>query len=188
VNVTVRIPLTAAEKQKLAEILGCSVVDLKTELSPVALAGLSEHVEMFLGRKVFTRGSDMREYRLFLLIKERYRNRLPTEDELSSLFQTTASQSHSLLRAVMSKYQYELSQIMADALRRAVNSFAQPPNAPPGADWHLDAESEYVVEALNHRIGTIGPSLTRLTREQGTASRYIVKPATRQSLRTALSL
>lgn len=88
----------------------------------------------------------------------------------------------------MSKYQYELSQIMEEALRRAVESFAQPANPPQGADWYLDAESQYVVDALNHRIGAIGPSLTRLTREQGTASRYVVKPATRQQLRTAFGL
>jgi hypothetical protein len=188
VNITVRFPLNQAEKQQLAQILGCSVQELRGKLEEIGVAALSEYTEMFLGRKVFTRGSDMREFRLFSLIKRRYNDRLPTEDEVSALFQTTSSQSRSLLRAVVSKYQYELTEVIEAALKGAVASIAQEPGAQAGADWYLDAQSEYVVEALNHRIAATDPSLGRLTREQGTASRYVVRPATRGALKAALGM
>jgi hypothetical protein len=131
----------------------------------------------------------MREYRLFLLIRGLYGGqRLPTEDEVSALFQTTSTQSRSLLRAVGSKYQYELSEITQAALRAAVDLISQADGAAAGADWHLDATSEYIVEALNRKVGMIDPSLPRLSRAEGTASRYVVKPSTRLALRDAFGL
>jgi hypothetical protein len=181
VNITVRLPLSQSEKQQLAQILGCTIADLRERLEEVGVAALTEHTEMYLGRKVFTRGSDMREYRLFSLIKQRYKDRLPTEHEVSALFQTTASQSRSLLRAVVSKYQYELTEVIEAALEKAVVAMAQETEATNDDDWYLDAQSEYVVEALNHRIAAIDPSLGRLTeRRHAMSSSRPPEPRSRQ--------
>ena len=177
------VELSDADVEQLAAIVRCSPEDLASELKPFAAAALTEYVELVLGRRVFTRGSDMREYRLLLLIKHRYRDHLPTEEEISALFQTSTTQSRALLRAVTSKYQYELSQTMNDALKVAVGSLVQ-----DGGDWRLDATSEFIVEALNRRVGLIAPGLPRLVKTEGTASRYIVKNSTRDALRAALGV
>ena len=79
------IPLTAEDRAQLAGIIACSPEELDERLSNYAKAAAAEYVEMFLGRKVFTRGSDIREYRLFLLIREVF-GRLPTEQQVSDLF------------------------------------------------------------------------------------------------------
>jgi hypothetical protein len=63
---------------------------------------------MFLGQKVFRRGSDILEYRLFLLIEKALEGQIPDEQVVSNLFQTTPTESRSLIRSVMSKYQYQL--------------------------------------------------------------------------------
>lgn len=181
-DITATVDLSTDE-QRLAAILGCDPAKLVDELKPLADAALAEYVELILGRRVFTRGSDMREYRLLLLIKHRYRNRLPTEEEISALFQTTTTQSRSLLRAVTSKYQYELSDTMDDAIKAAVKGMKK-----DGNDWHLDAESEFIVEALNRRVARIDVSLPRLQRVEGTLSRYAVKASTQDKLREALGL
>lgn len=187
-DISVSLQLADEDQQQLADILGCTKAALSGELKALGNAALAEYVELVLGRRVFTRGSDIREYRLFLLIRSRYVDRLPTEEEISALFQTTTTQSRALLRAVTSKYQYELSAVTDKALKAAINSMAQAPGATTGADWHLDASSEYVVEALNRLVGRIDPSLARLQRAEGTLSRYVVRPATRTKLRNALNL
>lgn len=64
---------------------------------------------MFIGQRVFTRGRDIQEYRLFLLIRGPFGNTIPDDQMVCDLFQTT-TQSRALVRSVMSKYQYELSQ------------------------------------------------------------------------------
>jgi hypothetical protein len=112
--------LSDEDRRQLAPILGVEEQALDEQLALVARAALTEDVELFLGRKVFTRGSDMREYRLYLLIRYLYGNRFPTEAQISALFQTTTSQSRSLLRAVSSKYQYELTDAREATLKAAV--------------------------------------------------------------------
>jgi hypothetical protein len=80
-------------------------------------AAAEEYIRMILGQRVFTRGQDIREYRLYLLVKHVFAGKLPTEQQICSLFQTTTTQSRALLRAVMSKYQYELQEAIYDTLR-----------------------------------------------------------------------
>jgi hypothetical protein len=160
-EIILTLDLSNEELAQLAAILRCEPAEVPTQLEHLGGAALTEYLELVLGRRVFTRGSDMREYRLFLLIQRLYGGqRLPTEDEVSALFQTTSTQSRSLLRAVGSKYQYELSEITQAALRAAVDLISQADGAAAGADWHLE----------------------------GTASRYVVKPSTRLALRDAFGL
>ncbi|HMS72340.1 MAG TPA: hypothetical protein PKB03_04840, partial [Baekduia sp.] len=158
---------------------------LDEALARVAGAAVTEYVEMFLGRHVYTRGADIREYRLLLLIRMHYETRLPTEEEISALFQTTTTQSRSLLRAVTSKFQYDLAPIADSALRAAVAAITDPGH---GEDPHLDASSEYLVEALNRRIAARDPALDRLEKKSGTASRYLVRPSTVAALRDEFGL
>ena len=108
--ITVDLPLNAEEKAQLAGILRCDPDALDAVLAPYAAAALEEYARMFIGQRVFTRGSDIHEYRLFLLIKQPLEGRIPDEQQVSDLFQTTATQSRSLIRSVLAKYQYELQE------------------------------------------------------------------------------
>ncbi|HEV3047019.1 MAG TPA: hypothetical protein VGY13_06615 [Solirubrobacteraceae bacterium] len=130
----------------------------------------------------------MREYRLYLLIRHVYRERLPSESEVSALFQTTTSQSRSLIRAVASKYQYELADVRDATLKAAIERIHSLKGAAAGDDSYLEEQSEFVIEALNALVGRLDGTLTRLIRSQGTASSYVVKPATRRRLREHFGL
>src|SRR4051794_20961152 len=99
---------SAEEKRQLAATLGCTVRDLSRTFKDYEKAASEEYARMILGQRVLTRGQDIREYRLCLMINHVFGGRLPSERQISALFQTTATQSRALLRAVMSKYQYEL--------------------------------------------------------------------------------
>lgn len=118
--ITFDAPISADDRAQLAAILGIEERDLDQRLALVATAATAEYVEQFLGRKVFTRGSDIREYRLYCLIQRLYQSRFPNEGEVSALFQTTASQSRALIRAVSSKYQYDADKPTGDSRDRQV--------------------------------------------------------------------
>jgi hypothetical protein len=172
-------PLPPSDRSQLAEILRVDEGKLDDRLALVAAAAAEEYLEQFLGRKVFTRGSDIREYRLLCLIKRVYKSRFPTEGEISALFQTTASQSRALIRAVASKYQYELGEIRAATLKDSIEQIKKT----SGDDWQLNEPSDFVVEALNALLASLDGTLTRLIRKEGTVCNYVVKPATREALR-----
>jgi hypothetical protein len=78
-KVEVDIPLNPDETKQLAGILGVKVGDLGKALQPFARSATDEYVRMFLGQRVFTRGRDALEFRLFLLIRGAFGNKIPDE-------------------------------------------------------------------------------------------------------------
>jgi hypothetical protein len=170
VAIEVDLNLLDAEQIQLAGILKCDVGEIESTLSPYAEAALEEYARMFIGQRVFTRGADIREYRLFLLVKGPFGNRIPDEQQVSDLFQTTASQSRSLIRSVMSKFQYELQDAINASLKRAVEEAEI-----DGDDWSVTVNSENIVESLNRVIGSIDGTLPQIEKKRGTVSNYALK-------------
>ena len=168
--ITIELPLSDEEKTQLAGILRCQVSELDAVLASYATAALEEYTRMFIGQRVFTRGADIQEHRLFLLIKEPFENQIPDEQRVSNLFQTTATQSRSLIRSVMSKYQYELQ----DAINSSLTSTVQDAE-PEGDDWTVTVNSENIVESLNRVIGSIDGSLPQIEKKRGTVSNYVLR-------------
>lgn len=168
--ITIALPLTADEKAQLAGILHCGPDEIDGVLTPFAAAALEEYARMFIGQRVFTRGADIAEYRLFLLIRGPFDNHIPDEQRVSDLFQTTATQSRSLIRSVMSKYQYELQEAINSSLKDAVHAAE-----PDEDDWTVNVSSENIVESLNRVIGSIDGSLPQIEKKRGTVSNYVLR-------------
>jgi hypothetical protein len=167
------------EAEKLAGILGCERNQLDGILSSYASAALQEYIGMFLGQKVFTRGADIREYRLFLLIQHAFDNQLPDEQKICDLFQTTVSQSRALIRSVMSKYQYDLSAAIKTTITNTITGAAQPEE---GGDYEFTVNSENVVEAMNRALASLDGTLPQVAKKKGTVTTYVLKPSSRDRL------
>jgi len=177
--ITANHGLNEDETERLAGIIRCNVRDLDKVLSSYASAALEEYVRMFLGQKVFTRGSDIREYRLLLLIQKAFERKVPDEQRISDLFQTTASQSRALLRAVMSKYQYELSAAIKTTITEIINSASQ---ADETADFEFTVNNESVIEAMNRALASLPGTWPQVIKKPVTVSTYVIKPSSRNEL------
>jgi hypothetical protein len=144
---------TAAERTQLASVLGCSTKELDDQLKGFVDAAEEEYVRMMLGQHVYSRGQNIRVYRLCLLIKHAFGGRLPNEGEISAIFQTTTTESRSLLRAVRAKFQYELRQATHDTMSAV---FAQATRDPDADTWSLVCGSEnageYEIAASTHDV------------------------------------
>jgi hypothetical protein len=162
-------PLTNIERNQLAGVIRCEVDELDNRLGEFAAAALEEYARMFLGQRVFTRGSDMREYRLFLLIKGPFRGVIPHEQQVSDLFQTTTSESRSLVRSVMSKFQYELQDETRETLRALVQSAG---SVEGQSCMRLTVDSPNLIEALNRVIASLDGTLPRIQKERGTVASF----------------
>jgi hypothetical protein len=177
------LKLNRQERAQLAKILGCDVRELARVLRPFGDAAEEEYSRMILGQRVFTRGSDIREWRLHLIIEHVYGGRLPDEATISGLFQTTRGQSRALLRAVMSKYQYELQPGIRATLREVLATARQDPET---ETWAIIIDSENVIEALNREIAAIDGSLSQVSKTRGTVSTWSIPNASIQALRQTL--
>jgi hypothetical protein len=169
----------ADEKRELARILGCAQKDLETKLQPYASAALKELVSMFLGQRVFTRGSDLLEYRLFLLIRHAFGGKLPDEQDVCKLFQVTSAASRSLIRAVMSKYQYSLKSEIDDTLGALLHS------AEVSEDKDRVAVAVHnlnLVDELNRKLAEIDTDLPPVHKRRGSVSTYVIQPSSYMKL------
>src|SRR3954469_14444642 len=117
-DVRATIELDEEARARLSRILGCEPEALPEELKSYASAALEEYVRMFLGERVYTRGSDIREYRLLLLLQHLLGGSVPDDGWVSARFQTTTGQSRGLIRAVLAKFQYELEDGILGSVRK----------------------------------------------------------------------
>jgi hypothetical protein len=184
-QVTVDVPLTLEETNQLAGILKTTAQNLEATFIPYCAAAVEEQVRMILGQKVFTRGSDVREYRLLLLIQHAFDGRIPDEQTVSDLFQTTVTQSRSLIRSVMSKFQYDLSGAIEETLRYYVSSAVRDELGP---DFCIVLNSESIVEAINRRLAAIDGALPQLAKKRGTVANYTIRPSSLNRLCQALGI
>ena len=171
-QVAANLTLTADDKKQLAGILQCKVSELEDTLGPYADAAVREYVQMFLGQRVFTRGSDMREFRLFLLIRTAFKDTLPDEQTVCDLFQCTLTQSRSLIRSVMSKYQYDLHGAITTSLKSTVEGAIADPD---GYGVEATINNENIVEALDRVLASLDGTLPQVQKKRGTVSTYQLK-------------
>lgn len=179
------LELSEEEERLLRNILG-DIDPQKTFdeiLSDFGKASFEEYYRMFLGQKVFTRGSDFQEYRLFLIIKRALENDIANEELVSSLFQLTASQSRSLIRSVLSKYQYELHDAIENTLIKVLqNAQEVPSSSGRTSEYTIDVRNKSIVSELNQLLGNIDGNLPQITHKRGTYSNYVVSVASYRAL------
>lgn len=178
-QLTTNLNLTAPEEAEVAAILGCAPADLNTRLNEILGASINEYLAMFRGQKVFKRGSDMLEYRLLLLIETAFNGVIPEERTVSSLFQTTLTESRSLIRSVISKYQYQLRSHVERTLSASLTSATRPDTT---HNYTVVIHSLSIVDELNKALASIDGSLAPVAKKRGSVSSFEIAPSSYQQL------
>ena len=166
------------DRERLQTTLACTSEELDDRLKKFGDAANDEYVTMLLGRRVFTRGQDILEYRLVLLIEHVFDNLLPSVDQVSAIFKTTPTQSRSMLRSALAKYAYELTPA-TDATVRALLASAKPDHTQTELDERrrdrlLTINNASLVEVINERIRRAGALLPPLVKRGGTSAVYVL--------------
>ncbi len=165
------IDITVDEKNVLKRILDCkNNGELSGSLFKIAKAALSEYLEMLLGKQLPTRANEIRERRLYHLIKNYFDNRIPSEAEISSVFQLTESDSRSLLRNVRTKFKYDLESLVQSTIR---STLEQAKNNEQG-NYRLVIQSENILEELRQTVALEGPNLDQIQKVRSSAGVYII--------------
>ncbi|MFA5876015.1 MAG: hypothetical protein WC901_04990 [Candidatus Margulisiibacteriota bacterium] len=171
-KVSASIELTDDEKKQLAGTLHCNEHDLENILQPFAAAALREYTQMILGQRVFTRGSDIREFRLFLLICTAFEDKIPDEQSVCDLFQCTLTQGRALIRAVMSKYQYMLNTAISSTL---VETLKRATLETEGDGVIVTINNNNIVVSLDRILASLDGTLPQVQKKKGTVATYCLK-------------
>ncbi len=181
----IKIGISQEMERTLSEILKCDIEGLNKELSKIASAATEEYIKMMLGEKVFTRGSDIREYRLFLLIINYFEGNIPDERIISTLFQTTQSESKSLLRSTLAKYHYMLKDSINESIIRV---FSGDHSQNENGNYIVKNIPINIIDEMNRIVSEIDGSHNQIKKQRGTLQVYEIPPATYEALNEKLGV
>ena len=173
-DLKVTADMTASDERELAAIFGCTQQELASTLKPFAEAAIQEYLAMFRGQKVLKRGSDILEYRLYLMIPHAFGGRLPDEQTISNLFQATLSESRALIRGVVSRYRNSLKSSIDASLKDVVAAADRKNEAD---NYTVVVKSKNLVDALNVMLSQKDGTLTPIARKKDSVSTYEIRPS-----------
>ena len=147
----------------------------KSSLGKVVLAALDEYRDMFLGQGLPSRSNEIREFRLYYLIKRFFDGRIPDELEVSTMFQLPESRAKNLILYVLTRFRYNLEDEILATLREIVKS-AEPDDKKQVHEYRVFIGSGNMVEELNRVISRGGVRYKHLTRIRNESNMYSISP------------
>jgi len=162
--------LSLADKSLIKECLGLTTDQQLTDaLIKLSKTAFMEYVKMFKEKGLPTRADEVQQERLFFLLNHYYENRIPSENEISSIFQLTPSQSKTLLRNTKSRYRTKISTYIKNTLLTTLKSAIQ---VSPTDPYEFVCTSPTTVEEMNLIVSQKGPTLQPIEKIRGIASKY----------------
>jgi hypothetical protein len=160
------------ERVRLCNLFGIRNDDdsgFNNAIAKITHAAIVEYKEMLLGKGLPTRADEIRQHRLLHLIKYYFLGRIPTEVEVSAMFQLTETESRSLIKSVKTRFRYELLQEIRQTLRTVVEAATQRSSGEP---YKVVIQSDNVLEELNQIIEKEAPHCYPITKCRSTAKTY----------------
>jgi len=183
-RITIDIELNDTEKKLLARILKTEDDDsLAQRFGAITSAAAEEYKVMILGQKVFTRGRDIQEFRLFSLIKFYFDGRIPNEQEVCALFQCRPSEAKTLINSIRAKYQYQLEQAIGKSLKAIIDKAKRDDKT---KQYKFTLSSAVLKEEINRILLNVDPQLPQLERVGTSGGEYALQASAHTALIDAL--
>ncbi len=168
-DIETSVRLTPEEEAQLLAVLGGNAADLPAKVGALGRAALREYVEMLLGQTAL-RSPEVREQRLLQIILEANEGRVPGEAEVSQAFGLTGTAARSLLRSVLSRHRYRLTDAANAAARTVLAACADEEDG----FRRVAINNPVIVEYLNDLLVEINGELKRIAKESRTGNTYLI--------------
>lgn len=145
--------LPEEDKVRLRQLLGLDPTTgddaMADALLPFAKASLAEYVDQFTGRHLPSRIRDLLQLRLLHIARYAFAGRLPDPDTVAELFQQSSAEARTLVRNTATRYRYELSKDMNEAVWAVLTTRGQP----AGRDnWNVEIRDLALLEHMNEAV------------------------------------
>jgi len=185
-NITIRISadeLPSTHQKIINNALGLeSKQDYTDALEKIAKAAFLEYCEMIIERGTPSKIDEIREARLFLLIKHFFQNRLPNETEVENLFHL-GSKSRALLQNTLHHYINRLTIVQSSLLgyikKAKLNEDTN--------NFELECNSPTIIQEMNNIVKQNWLTLEKITIKKGTSGIYVFAPDTFDKLKFYLN-
>ena len=154
--------------------------DLEQALTKLSKSAIFEYLSMFFEDGMPHSADEVKQHRLYLMILHYYRDRIPCEAEISSIFQLTNSQSKTLLRNTIASHQLEIGDQIKASLRAVIDVIVFDKTVPK---YEIVIESEVFRDELNLIVAQNFPKLILISRKKGKAAVYVITQDTYLALK-----
>jgi hypothetical protein len=156
-----------------------SDTDIKSVLVKITKCSLLEYRKMFIEKGLPAKAAEVLQERLFFLIKGYFKDSLPTEQQISTIFQLTHSGSKTLLKNTISKSRIYLEAEIKESIKKVLKSASK-----DGDKYSIVIQSETIKDEINLVLTQKAPTLKKLLAEKGSAGQFICTSDTMNFLRT----
>lgn len=171
------------DKELIKDCLNITDADFDQQVSKLCKTAFFEYFNMFKEKGIPKRAEDIIQERLFNLLKYYFIDKLPSEREISSIFQLTSSQSKTLINNTKSRYRTKIKTFIANSLKNIVSSATK-----VGGIYEIIIQSPNLFDELNQIIMDKKPSYDKVTKKRGTACKYICDEDSYNLLKDELGL
>ena len=183
-NITIDISediLNEDDKQRLKETLNYG--DEELNMNGIILASFIEYKDMLLGNGLPTRADEIKQHRLFHLIKHYFRGRIPNEAEVSRMFQLTEAESKSLIKNVRTRFRYQLENEIKNTLKEVILACIKNEDK-----YEVVIQSDNVLEELNRILTQVNPVLEPIKKVRDSSRKYSMTEDTYNALESHFNL
>lgn len=155
-------------KNTLVDSLNIKEKDLKSALEKIAKSAFSEYLDMIVGVGMPSRIIDIQQARIIKLIYYYY-GALPTEDQISKVFNITKSKAKTLLNNIKSVYRNQLKEILKESIRIFLKSGQKAED-----NWEFIISSRTIIQELNEYLELRNPGLASISNKVGSIAKAII--------------
>ena len=159
---------------RLIKAFKCDDAQLREKIGDFAKAACVEYVNMAEGTKVFTRFSDLQEYRLYLLVKYFFSGNIPGEQTICSLLKIQYGSARGLIRSMLSRYRSDIEECVEANCIHLLKS-CKKIDTNDGAYRIVAIESSNLASELNDVLASIGSDQAPLKKMPNTMSNYRIE-------------
>ena len=152
---------------------------LEGKESGFAKAAVQEYFDMISGEKVFSRASDIKEYRLLLLIENVF-DGMPSETVVANLFQLKRSEARTLMKNVDAKYRRRLLETKKKSLHDVIYGIDTQKET---SYYEFNCGSSFIIDSLNDLVSSENEMIQKVPNKM---NRYTINADTFNQLKKIL--
>ena len=146
-----------------------SGTDMQMALDKIGKAALYEYLKMIVEGGMPGRADEIKQDRLLYLIQNYFEYTLPTEMQISTIFQLTKSQSTTLLKNTVSRFRQKLEHVITNTMKQVIELavYSEP-------SYLVVINSDVVRNELNMLITQNEPTFNPIARKKGSAGQFVI--------------
>jgi hypothetical protein len=170
VDITIQLDshVSVDELTTIGNNLGVNQAALPEYLRRVGIAAIVEYLDMITGRTVDSLSSDSAERRLERFIKYYYRQRIPTEAEITKTFHVPQARAKTLLGNLAAKRRHEINNAIDATIKDVLGSCVK--SGPTKAE--LTIGSSFLVDEIKNLLEQHASGMTSITKRRGSVDTY----------------